>query len=69
MTCWMNLGQNLKVNAKKFSTTVALQDKSRSFTYPQTNDRVNRLANSLLSLGLVKGERVAVLMENSIEII
>ena len=69
MTCWMNLGQNLKVNAKKFSTTVALKDKNRRFTYPQTNDRVNRLANSLLSLGLAKGDRVAVLMENSIEII
>jgi acyl-CoA synthetase (AMP-forming)/AMP-acid ligase II len=69
MTCWMNLGQNLKVNAKKFSTTVALKDKSRRFTYPQTNERVNRLANSLLSLGLAKGDRVAVLMENSIEII
>jgi len=69
MTCWMNLGQNLKVNAKKFPTTVALQDSHRSFTYPQTNDRVNRLANSLLSLGLTKGDRIAVLMENSIEIV
>ena len=69
MTCWMNLGQNLKVNAKKFPETIALQDSSRSYTYPQTNARVNRLANSLLSLGLVKGDRVAVLLENSIEII
>ena len=69
MTHWMNLGQNLKVNAKKFPTTVALQDSQRSYTYPQTNERVNRLANGLLSLGLSKGDRVAVLMENSIEII
>ncbi len=69
MTHWMNLGQNLKVNAKKFTATVALQDRTRSYTYPQTNERVNRLANGLLSLGLSKGDRVAVLMENSIEII
>ncbi|MCP3951731.1 MAG: AMP-binding protein [Desulfobacterales bacterium] len=69
MTHWMNLGQNLKVNAKKFPTTVALQDSKRRYTYPQTNERVNRLANGLLSLGLSKGDRVAVLMENSIEII
>ena len=69
MTHWMNLGQNLKVNAKKFPTTVALQDSQRSYTYPQTNERTNRLANSLLALGLSKGDRVAVLMENSIEII
>lgn len=65
----MNLGQNLKVNAKKFPNTVALKDSKRSFTYPQVNKRVNRLSNSLLSLGLKKGEKVAVLLENSVEII
>jgi acyl-CoA synthetase (AMP-forming)/AMP-acid ligase II len=69
MACWMNLGQILKVNAKKFPNTVALKDKERSFTYPEVNKRVNRLANSLLSMGLQKGDRVAVLMENTIEII
>lgn len=69
MACWMNLGQILKVNAKKFPNTVALKDKERSFTYPELNKRVNRLANSLLSMGLQKGDRVAVFMENTIEII
>ena len=69
MTCWMNLGQMLKVNAKKFPDTVALKDRERSFTYPEVNKRVNRLAHSLLSLGLSKGDKVAVLLENSIEII
>ena len=52
MAGWMNLGQNLKVNAKKFPTTVMLKDSQRNFTYPEVNERVNRLANSLLSLGL-----------------
>jgi len=69
MACWMNLGQILKVNAKKFPNAVALKDKERSFTYPETNRRVNKLAHSLLSLGLNKGDKVAVLLENSIEII
>jgi acyl-CoA synthetase (AMP-forming)/AMP-acid ligase II len=69
MACWLNLGQNLKVNSKKFPNTVALKDCSRSFTYPETNARVNRLAHSLLALGLRKGDKVAVLMENSIEIV
>jgi acyl-CoA synthetase (AMP-forming)/AMP-acid ligase II len=69
MAHWMNLGQILKVNAKKFPNTVALKDKERSFTYPEVNRRVNRLAHSLLSLGLSKGDKVAVLLENSIEII
>ena len=69
MACWMNLGQNLKINAGKFPNTVALKDSSRSFTYPELNQRVNRLANGLLSLGLNKGDKVAVFMENSIEIV
>jgi acyl-CoA synthetase (AMP-forming)/AMP-acid ligase II len=69
MAGWMNLGQNLKVNAKKFPDTVMLKDSRRSFTYPQANSRVNRLAHSLLALGLSKGDKVAVLLENSIEIV
>lgn len=68
MAHWMNLGQILKVNAKKYPDTVAFRDANRSHTYPETNARVNRLANSLLSLGLRKGDKVAVLLENSIEI-
>ncbi len=68
MTCWMNLGQILKVNAKKFPDTIALKDREKHFTYPEVNRRVNQLAHSLLSSGLEKGDKVAVLMENSIEI-
>jgi len=69
MGSWMNLGQNLKVNAKRFPDTIALKDAGRSLTYPMLNSRVNRLAHSLLSMGLIKGDKVAVLMENSIEIV
>jgi acyl-CoA synthetase (AMP-forming)/AMP-acid ligase II len=69
MTCWLNLGQILKVNAKKFPNTVALKDKNRKFTYPELNRRVNQLAQRLLDLGLSKGDKVAVLLENSIEIV
>ena len=69
MAHWMNLGQNFKVNAKRYPDTLALKDQNRSFTYRQTNERVNRLADSLLRLGLNKGDKVAVLLENSTEII
>jgi acyl-CoA synthetase (AMP-forming)/AMP-acid ligase II len=69
MASWLNLGQILKVNAKKFPNTVALKDKDRGFTYPEVNRRVNMLAHSLLDLGLSKGDKVAVLLENSIEIV
>ena len=68
MGFWMNLGQIQKINAKKFPETVALRDANRAFTYPQTNKRINKLANSLSSLGLQKGDKVAVLLENCIEI-
>jgi acyl-CoA synthetase (AMP-forming)/AMP-acid ligase II len=59
----------LKVNAKKYPDAVALKDNKRALTYPEVNRRANRLAHSLLSLGLEKGDKVAVLLENSIEIV
>jgi len=68
MGFWLNLGQIQRVNAKKFPNTVALKDAQRAFTYPEMNKRVNKLANSLTALGLQKGDKVAVLLENSIEI-
>lgn len=69
MTCWMNLGQQLKVNAVKFPDTVALMDARREYTYPEANTRVNKLSHALLGMGLEKGDKLAVLLENSIEII
>ncbi|MGD9007760.1 MAG: AMP-binding protein, partial [Desulfobacteraceae bacterium] len=69
MAGWLNLGQHLKINAKKFPDKVAVKDRRRSFTYPRLNRRTNRLAHSLLGLGLTKGDKVAVLLENCIEIV
>ena len=60
MTAWMNLGQQLKMNAAKYPDTVALKDATRSFTYLKTNRRVNQLAHSLLALELKKGDKIAV---------
>ena len=68
MGFWLNLGQIQKINAKKFPNTVALRDAKRAFTYPQMNSRINQLASSLTSLGLQKGDKIAVLLENCIEI-
>ncbi|KYK34031.1 MAG: long-chain fatty acid--CoA ligase [Thermoplasmatales archaeon SG8-52-3] len=69
MTCWLNLGQMIKMNSKKFPKTIALKEKDRSLTYTELNKRVNKLSHSLLSLGLKKGDKFAVLLENSIEIV
>ena len=69
IACWLNLAQMVKLNAKKFPKKIALKDKDRSFYYPELNKRVNRLSHSLLSLGLKKGDKFAVLLENCIEIV
>jgi len=69
MACWLNLGQMVKMNAKKFPNHVALKDKERSFTYPKLSKRVNKLSHGLLSLGLKKGDKFAVILENCIEIV
>jgi len=41
----------------------------RRFTFRQVDERVNRLANALLALGLRKGDRVAFLSTNRIEVV
>ena len=35
MTLWLNLGQHLKVNAKRYPNTIAVKDRLRSYTYPE----------------------------------
>ncbi len=69
MATWMNLGEMLKLNARKYPETTCLQDAVRSFNYRQTNARVCRLANSLLAMGLSKGDTVSVLLENCVEFV
>ena len=46
---------------------VAVRDSRRSLTFAQWNDRATRIANALTSLGLVKGDRVALLAYNCAE--
>lgn len=66
---WLNLGQILEVNANKYPASIALKDRTRKFTYPELNSRVNRLAQSLLARGFKKGDKLAVLLENCPEIV
>ena len=40
---------------------------SRRFTYQQVDQRANQVANSILKLGIKKGERVAILLMNGVE--
>lgn len=64
----MIIGDGLRRTAKVYPEKVAVIDKfgkywpvDSRYTYQEVSDKVNRLANSLLSLGLQKGDRVALL--------
>ena len=64
----MIIGNGLRRTAKVYPDKVAVIDKfgkycsvDTRYTYKEVAERVNRLANSLLSLGLKKGDRVALL--------
>ncbi len=69
MAHWLNLGEMLKMNARKYPRTICLMDAERRYTFPETNARVNRLAHALRGLGLEKGDRVSALLENCIEFV
>jgi acyl-CoA synthetase (AMP-forming)/AMP-acid ligase II len=64
---WLNLGQILPVNAKKFPDKLAFKDATKTLTFSEYNSRSNQLANGLLKLGLNKGDTVSVLSQNCIE--
>ena len=46
---------------------IGARDSRRALTFAQWHERASRLANGLLALGLVKGDRVALLAYNCIE--
>lgn len=65
----MNVGQILTFTSHKFPQRIALICEQERMTYQEFNVRANRLANGLLRLGLKKGEKVAVLLFNSIPLV
>jgi acyl-CoA synthetase (AMP-forming)/AMP-acid ligase II len=67
MAAWLNIGEVLRVNARKFPDKRALKDARRELTFSQYNERACRLANGLLRLGLNKGDRLCILSHNCLE--
>jgi acyl-CoA synthetase (AMP-forming)/AMP-acid ligase II len=61
------MGDGLRRNAYKFPVKIAAKDRFRQITYGELNARVNQLAHGLLSLGVYKGDSVAILVGNRIE--
>jgi fatty-acyl-CoA synthase len=61
------MGDGLRRNAYKYPVKIAAQDRFRQVTYSELNTRVNQLAHGLLSMGLRKGDSVAVMVGNRVE--
>jgi long-chain acyl-CoA synthetase len=60
----IGLGKTLEERAKKFHKKAALHFEGKEISYEQLNENVNKLANGLKSLGIEKGDRVAIMLPN-----
>lgn len=60
----MVLGDILSINARKYPKRIALVYGDSRLSYGEINERVNRLANALLSLGVKYGDRIAIRAKN-----
>lgn len=61
------MGEALRRNAFRLPTKIAAKDRFREITYSDLNRRVNQLAHALLSIGVRKGDAVALSVGNRIE--
>ena len=67
MAKWMHVGEVLKMAAYLYPNKMGAKDLNRSMTFTEWNSRANQLANGLLSLGLKKGDKIAILAYNCVE--
>jgi len=65
----MNIGSLLPRHAQYRQHHTALVFEDRRLTFLEFNRRVNQLANALLSLGVKKGDKVATVLPNSLELL
>lgn len=63
------IGEMLASNGRKYPDKLAFREGDRSFTFSQYNFRVNKLASAFQNSGIGRGDKVSVLLFNSIEII
>ncbi|MEE4352535.1 MAG: class I adenylate-forming enzyme family protein [Desulfatiglans sp.] len=64
---FITVGEALRNNAAIIPDRIAIQYDGGKLTFAELNARVNRLTNSLLMKGVVRGDRIAVLAENRLE--
>lgn len=61
------VGETLSAQSRRVPHRVAIDDGTRQLTFAALNQRINRLANCLDALGVVRGSRMAILSENRTE--
>jgi acyl-CoA synthetase (AMP-forming)/AMP-acid ligase II len=60
----MNVGTLFTKSARTYPEKLAVAYGDYELTYRQANERINKLANVLMGLGIKKGENVAILLHN-----
>ena len=63
----MHVADLLDVSARRYPDREAVKDESRGLTYGEYRERSVRVANAVLDLGVAPGERVGVLLANSVD--
>jgi fatty-acyl-CoA synthase len=63
----MTIGRVLSQSVSRWPDAEALVDDTRSFTYEDLSEMVNRFANGLASMGIEQGDGVGIFARNSIE--
>jgi fatty-acyl-CoA synthase len=67
MSSLLTLSECVAAHARSQPHKVAVRDSKRALSYAQWDERASRLAHAMVGLGLVKGDRVALLAYNTIE--
>ena len=65
----MNIGSLFSRHARYRPNHTAVVFDTRRLTYLEFNREINRLANTLLALGVTKGDKVATLLPNCLELL
>ena len=65
----MNLSSLPKRHARYRPHHTAIVFKERRFSFRQFNSRINRLANALLGMGISKGDKIATVLPNCLEML
>ena len=64
---FLTVGDALRNNARMIPDQIAIEDDAGTLSFAELNSKVNHLSDSLATVGLVRGDRVAVLAENRVE--